>query len=67
MYVLVLVACMTLGADTHCQAFERDHQFTTENRCMLAAAVEKGRYAERRRERENWLTYSWQCQEVAHS
>ncbi len=64
MYVLVLVACMTVGGETHCQTFQRDHQFETHNRCITAAAIERGRYAERRQQRKEWLTYSWRCRET---
>lgn len=61
MYVLVLVACMTLSGDTHCQRFEREHAFKTRERCQTAAAIERGRYAERRSRRASWLNYIWEC------
>lgn len=61
MYALILVACMSFGGETHCQNFEREHTFVSENRCRMAAAIERGRYAERGESRKDWLTYDWQC------
>jgi hypothetical protein len=61
MYVLVLVACMSFSGETHCQNFERDHAFASENRCRVAAAIERGQYSERSQSRKDWLTYDWQC------
>lgn len=61
MYVLVLVACMSFGGETHCQNFERDHTFVSENRCRMAAAIERGQYAERSERRKDWLSYDWEC------
>ena len=62
MFVLVLVTCMSLSGDTHCQTFERDHRFASLERCQFAAAVERGQYAERRKHRRDWLKYSWTCE-----
>ncbi len=62
MYILVLVACMSFGGDTQCQSFERDHLFASENRCRMAAAIERGQYADRAQQRADWLTYDWLCQ-----
>ena len=61
MYVLVLVACMSFSGETHCQNFERDHTFVSENRCRMAAAIERGQYADRSQSRKDWLRYDWHC------
>ncbi|NMM46163.1 hypothetical protein HH303_16850 [Rhodospirillaceae bacterium KN72] len=64
MYAMILVACVTLLGETHCQSFERDHQFNSAFNCQVAAAIDKGRYADRIERRKDWLTYDWQCQPV---
>lgn len=63
MYVLLLVACATFGGQTHCQTFERQPRYDTERLCRIAEAVEKGRYAQRRAERADWLSYRWRCED----
>ena len=60
MFVLVMIACMTLDDRTACQSFERDLTFQSEKSCVRAAAMEEGRYAERRAKRE-WVKYTWVC------
>ncbi len=60
MFVLVMIACMTLDDRTSCQSFEREHAFRSEQSCSRAAAMEEGRYAERRAQRD-WVKYTWVC------
>ncbi len=61
MYVLVLVACATFSGVTHCQEFERDHRFSAQSNCQVAAAIEKGEYQSRAARRKDWLEYRWAC------
>ena len=60
MFLLVLVTCVTLEGQTMCHEFERGQLYTNKDSCMMAAALEKGRYNSRM-ERRNWARYNWEC------
>jgi len=60
MFLLVLVTCVTLEGQTICHEFERGQLYANQDSCMMAAALEKGRYNSRM-ERRNWARYNWEC------
>lgn len=51
MFLLVLVTCVTLQGQTMCHEFEREQAYSDENACLIAAAMERGRYNSRLSER----------------
>ena len=60
MFLLVLVTCVTLQGQTMCHEFEREQAYSDENACLIAAAMERGRYNSRMQRRE-WARYKWEC------
>lgn len=61
MYVLILVVCMSYSEKTHCQSFPREASFASQSQCHRAAAMEKGIYLARIRQRRSWHSYKWHC------
>ena len=59
MFMLVLITCVTLEGQTNCHEFEREMVFANQDSCMMAAALEKGRYNSRM-QRRNWARYNWE-------
>ena len=47
MFLLVLVTCVTLEGQTMCHEFEREQVYANQDACMMAAAMERGRYNSR--------------------
>ena len=60
MFILVLITCVTLQGQTNCHEFEREVAFVNHDACLMAAAMEKGRYNSRM-QRRNWARYNWEC------
>ena len=60
MFLLVLVTCVSLEGQTLCHEFEREAVFAERDSCMVAAALERGRYSARIHQR-TWTRYYWKC------
>ena len=58
MFLLVLVTCVTLEGQTMCHEFEREQAYANQDACMMAAAMERGRYNSRM-ERREWARSQW--------
>ena len=44
MFLLVLVTCVTLEGQTMCHEFKREQAYANQDACLMAAAMERGRY-----------------------
>ena len=64
MFLLVLVTCVTLEGQPQCHEFEREQAYANQDACMMAAAMERGRYNSRM-ERREWARYQWVCRNHA--
>ena len=58
-----IVTCVTLQGQTMCHEFEREHAYSDKNACLIAAAMERGRYNSRMQRREWALQVGMQKQD----